>query len=187
VGIAADPDGSGYWLTAVDGGVFAFGGAPFYGSLGFDGSIEHPIVTYPITAIAPDPARVGYWLLTSTAVPATMPLPAVQSCGDGPADIGAQVRPASIFLGCATSAAVLTPISWNVWTEAGATGTATLHWNDCQPNCADGTYSTYPVTVQLSAPGFLDGAFAFMTITTGPTGIGGPGPMELSGLAWGWA
>ena len=34
VGIAATPDGNGYWLVASDGGVFAFGDAAFYGSTG---------------------------------------------------------------------------------------------------------------------------------------------------------
>jgi len=33
VGIAPTPDGDGYWLAAVDGGVFAFGSAPFEGSM----------------------------------------------------------------------------------------------------------------------------------------------------------
>ena len=32
VGIAATPDGGGYWLVAADGGVFAFGDARFFGS-----------------------------------------------------------------------------------------------------------------------------------------------------------
>jgi hypothetical protein len=32
--MAANPDGPGYWLVATDGGVFAFGGAPYEGSLG---------------------------------------------------------------------------------------------------------------------------------------------------------
>ena len=32
VGMAAAPDGNGYWLVARDGGVFAFGAAPFLGS-----------------------------------------------------------------------------------------------------------------------------------------------------------
>ena len=34
VGIAATPDGHGYWLVASDGGIFAFGDARFYGSAG---------------------------------------------------------------------------------------------------------------------------------------------------------
>ncbi|HVA74114.1 MAG TPA: CapA family protein [Acidimicrobiales bacterium] len=31
VGMAATPDGGGYWLVASDGGIFTFGDAPFYG------------------------------------------------------------------------------------------------------------------------------------------------------------
>ena len=34
VGMAATPDGKGYWLVAADGGVFSFGDANFYGSEG---------------------------------------------------------------------------------------------------------------------------------------------------------
>ena len=34
VTIAATPDGRGYWMAALDGGVFAFGDAGFYGSMG---------------------------------------------------------------------------------------------------------------------------------------------------------
>ena len=41
VGMAATPDGHGYWLVASDGGIFTFGDATFYGSTG---------------AIAPQPA-----------------------------------------------------------------------------------------------------------------------------------
>jgi hypothetical protein len=34
VGIAATPDGGGYWEVASDGGVFSFGDAVFHGSTG---------------------------------------------------------------------------------------------------------------------------------------------------------
>ena len=34
VGMAATPDGGGYWLVASDGGIFTFGDARFYGSTG---------------------------------------------------------------------------------------------------------------------------------------------------------
>ena len=32
VAMAAMPDGSGYWFSAADGGLFNYGSAPFYGS-----------------------------------------------------------------------------------------------------------------------------------------------------------
>jgi hypothetical protein len=34
VGMAAALDGGGYWLVAADGGIFAYGDAPFDGSTG---------------------------------------------------------------------------------------------------------------------------------------------------------
>ena len=37
VGIAPTPDNLGYWLVAKDGGIFAFGDAPFDGSTGDSG------------------------------------------------------------------------------------------------------------------------------------------------------
>src|SRR6185295_18639642 len=33
VGLAASPDGDGYWLASADGGVFAYGHAGFFGSM----------------------------------------------------------------------------------------------------------------------------------------------------------
>ncbi len=46
VGIAATPDGHGYWEVASDGGLFAFGDANFYGSMG-----GKPL-TQPVVGIA---------------------------------------------------------------------------------------------------------------------------------------
>jgi hypothetical protein len=46
-----------YWLVAADGGVFSFGTAGFYGSLG--GS--H--LSAPIVGMAPGPGDQGYWLV----------------------------------------------------------------------------------------------------------------------------
>jgi hypothetical protein len=43
VGMAATPDGGGYWLVASDGGVFAFGDAQFHGSMGGK-PLDQPIV-----------------------------------------------------------------------------------------------------------------------------------------------
>jgi hypothetical protein len=59
VGIASTPDGAGYWLVSANGGVFAFGDATFYGSLG---SVH---LTAPIVGIAATPNGGGYWLVGS--------------------------------------------------------------------------------------------------------------------------
>jgi hypothetical protein len=61
VGGAEATDGSGYWLVASDGGVFAFG-APFLGSLG-DITLDAPIVGMAAT-IGPD-GKPGYLLVAS--------------------------------------------------------------------------------------------------------------------------
>jgi hypothetical protein len=56
VAVAADPNGSGYWLVAADGGVFAFG-APFLGSLG------GAALSAPVVGVSPTTAGTGYYLV----------------------------------------------------------------------------------------------------------------------------
>jgi hypothetical protein len=52
-------DHAGYWLTAGDGGIFAFGDAVFYGSTG------GLTLNKPIVAMTPTPDGKGYWLVAS--------------------------------------------------------------------------------------------------------------------------
>jgi hypothetical protein len=59
VGLAATPDGGGYWEVAADGGVFTFGDARFYGSMG-----GHHL-NAPIVGMAPTPDGQGYWLVAA--------------------------------------------------------------------------------------------------------------------------
>jgi hypothetical protein len=54
--MAATPDGKGYWLVAKDGGIFSFGDAQFYGSMG----ATPP--NAPMVGIATTPDGKGYWL-----------------------------------------------------------------------------------------------------------------------------
>jgi hypothetical protein len=54
--MAATPDGKGYWLAASDGGVFAFGDASFYGSMG------GTRLNAPVVGMAATPDGKGYWL-----------------------------------------------------------------------------------------------------------------------------
>ena len=55
VGMAGTPDGSGYWLVAGDGGVFAFGDA------GFHGSLSGQTLQRDDVGIASTPDGGGYW------------------------------------------------------------------------------------------------------------------------------
>ena len=57
--VVATPSGNGYWLVATDGGIFAYGDAGFYGSLG------DRVLNKPITGMVPTPTGQGYWLVAS--------------------------------------------------------------------------------------------------------------------------
>lgn len=59
VAVSAHPKGSGYWLVAEDGGVFAFGNAPFHGSTG------GITLNSPMVGAAAHPSGNGYWLTAS--------------------------------------------------------------------------------------------------------------------------
>src|SRR5580658_6183894 len=59
VGMAATPDGGGYWLVGSDGGIFSFGDAQFFGSTG------GLALTTPIVGMAATPDGGGYWLVAS--------------------------------------------------------------------------------------------------------------------------
>jgi hypothetical protein len=59
VGMAATPDGGGYWLVASDGGIFSFGDARFHGSTG------GLALNQPIVGMAATPDGGGYWLVAS--------------------------------------------------------------------------------------------------------------------------
>jgi len=59
VGMAVTADSKGYWIVASDGGVFSFGDAAFYGSMGG----QH--LNAPIVGMAARPQGDGYWLVGS--------------------------------------------------------------------------------------------------------------------------
>jgi N-acetylmuramoyl-L-alanine amidase len=59
VGMAATPNGGGYWLVASDGGIFSYSDAQFYGSTG---SLH---LNAPIVGMAATPSGGGYWLVAA--------------------------------------------------------------------------------------------------------------------------
>jgi len=70
VGMVPSSDGSGYFMVASDGGVFAFGDARFEGSCPGIGGCSGAAV-----CVVPDATSNGYWVVTSTG--------AVSTFGDG--------------------------------------------------------------------------------------------------------
>jgi hypothetical protein len=59
VSMAITPDEGGYWMVAADGGVFAYGDAPFYGSTG------NLTLNKPIVGMAATPDGKGYWFVAA--------------------------------------------------------------------------------------------------------------------------
>jgi len=59
IGMAATPDGQGYWIVGSDGGIYSFGDAGFFGSMG-----GQPL-NRPIVGMAATPDGAGYWLVAS--------------------------------------------------------------------------------------------------------------------------
>ena len=59
VGMAATPDGAGYWLVAADGGIFSYGDATFHGSTGA------MVLNRPVVGMARTPDGGGYWMVAS--------------------------------------------------------------------------------------------------------------------------
>ena len=79
VGMVNDTNTGGYWEVASDGGVFSFGGAPFFGSTG-DVTLRAPIVGMQETAEAA--AATGWWPPTaasSASPPRSLAPPAQRS------------------------------------------------------------------------------------------------------------
>jgi hypothetical protein len=57
VAVARTPTARGGWIAAADGGVFAYGDAPFYGSMG---GVR---LNQPVVGMAATPTGRGYWLV----------------------------------------------------------------------------------------------------------------------------
>jgi hypothetical protein len=64
----------------------------------------------------------------------------ISNCGN------ATVAPHTITLACADGNRYLHAITWSHWGTALATGTGTLTWNTCTPNCVSGTFVSRRVT-----------------------------------------
>jgi hypothetical protein len=150
--------------------------------------------TATLTTVSPRPTPAT----SSTTTPPPSALPGAPNCD--PRLGGSGFEPTTIFIGCATSADNLGSIHWTSWAMTNAIGTASHNINNCEPDCADGTFSTFPVQVTLSVPATLEGVLVFTVITMTPTSsrgsqesatdaacpTGSSGPCASSGPDWGF-
>ncbi len=107
--------------------------------------------------------------LNSSALGTSSPLhalactaPAIR-CASG----GMQSQPAEITISADGSASVQS-LHWSGWGSANATAAGVLEEDNCTPNCAQGTYTSYSATVTLSGlrPYGSGEAYATMRVTS---------------------
>jgi hypothetical protein len=86
---------------------------------------------------------------------------------------GLQVEPARItytgdgtgFLGGADVGDESSSIEWTQWTTGAALGTGFDQLDNCDPDCADGTYTGYRVRIDMWRPRVLAGTLVFTRMT----------------------
>lgn len=86
---------------------------------------------------------------------------------------GLQVEPAAItytgdgtgFLGGADAREKGSGIEWTQWTASAALGTGFDQLDDCNPDCADGTYTGYRVRIEMWRPRVLAKTLVFTRMT----------------------
>jgi hypothetical protein len=82
---------------------------------------------------------------------------------------GLQVKPARItytgdgsgFLGGANARDLHSGIDWTKWTTELALGTGFNQLDNCEPDCASGTFHGHPVKIELWRPRTLSGTLVF--------------------------
>jgi hypothetical protein len=72
-------------------------------------------------------------------------------------------RPKEILNTCADGGIGVWDIAWSSWDRTGANGTGTLRINDCEPNCAEGSFSSEPIRIELKGFNFDGSRYIFNT------------------------
>jgi hypothetical protein len=103
------------------------------------------LVTAAATPAAAASQRTAAWSAAATRQPAV--------AYDCHGQHQGQVRPAATILDCLSLGVYVKTPSWKYWTATSARArTATLWVDNCQPNCATGTFRKYPATLVLYRP-----------------------------------
>ncbi|GAA4823506.1 hypothetical protein [Tomitella cavernea] len=89
-------------------------------------------------------------------------------------------EPADIIIFCGDANGGFTDITWHLWTDQLAVGTANRYWNDCDPACYQGTFHKEPVWIALHDVAAADQGPAFRTLTS--VDASGPHDVPLPGF-----
>ena len=79
-------------------------------------------------------------------------------------------RPREILVACGDGNVRLERLRWATWTTTRAVATGVWEQNDCEPDCARGTFHDYPVRLTLSQPMDKEGRRIFGTAVAEFTG-----------------
>jgi hypothetical protein len=137
-----------------------------------------PVTTAPTTPAPTTPAPTTTAPTTQAPISTTLPGAVIYTCG------GTRVvEPSSYVLACADAGIRLSGLSWSGWGRDTATATGTLSVNACTPNCAQGTFGSYPATVTVmhlggSSPPEPPSYGALTVVSNAP---GGPHAYTISG------
>lgn len=158
-------------------GVLAVGGAALAGcGGGSSGRRSAASASSPTTATtattAPATTAPATTVPATTVPPATAPLTSPSSSsssGSGPVlivqafggSVGYDGQKPSVIDFSSDSTNIVTHLTWSTWGPSTAIGNGQLGLNNCQPNCAQGTVTQVPVTIDLSA--VVSGHFTAMT------------------------
>jgi hypothetical protein len=86
----------------------------------------------------------------ASSPPAASALPGVVAECTNPPPYRLSTRPSAITLACGDDGIGVENLTWTSWAGSAAAGRGSLWENLCQPNCATGKVTTYPVAVTLA-------------------------------------
>ena len=108
-------------------------------------------VRHPYDTSHPASLGCATWVQgTAVAVPPT-PEVAYKGCSRH------AIKPTGITIACATGQFYVTNLSYSSYGGATASATGQLHLDNCKPDCARGTFHTYPGAITLSKLAACDG------------------------------
>jgi len=85
----------------------------------------------------------------------------IPGCGDN-----ASYKPKTVIIACGDGAFRIVKLEWSKWKKSTATGSGTAKVNTCDPNCAEGKFKSYPITLTADKPGTCpNGKRAFTRLT----------------------